>query len=167
MSTATCYCFAAISLGVQAWFSRDCALIQRVADGTGVVDLAERKKILIVEDDEFNRFMMKSIIETLDVGMDVDLEEDGAAGCERIEKEPSEYALVLMDIHMPKLSGIAATKRIRANVDDPPCNIPIVAVTADANYHHPLAVEAEGMNGFLAKPIAPGELLGLIDRYCS
>lgn len=125
-----------------------------------------RKKILIVEDDYFNRFMIKSIIETLDVGMDVDIEEDGLAGCERIEREPNGYALILMDIHMPKMSGIAATKRIRANVGDPPRNIPIVAVTADAKYHHPLAVEAKGMNGFLPKPIAPGELLSLIDQYC-
>ncbi|WP_300038888.1 response regulator [uncultured Roseobacter sp.] len=129
--------------------------------------MTRQKKILIVEDDNFNRYMIKAIIETLDIGLHVDLAEDGKAGCETIERAPDDYALVLMDIHMPRLSGLEATDRIRANAGDPPRHVPIVAVTADADYHHPMAVEAKGMNGFLAKPIAPGELLALIDRYCS
>ncbi len=125
-----------------------------------------RKKILIVEDNTFARFMMKKIIETLEVGLDVDLAHDGVSGCKKIEDDPGSYGLVLMDIHMPVLSGIDATKRIRAHVDDPPRNIPIVAVTADPKYHHPLAVQSLGMDGYMAKPISPGELIGLIDKYC-
>lgn len=128
---------------------------------------SKRKKILIVEDDSFNRLMLQSIIETLDVSIDVDIAVDGIEGCERIEREPDAYALVLMDIHMPKMSGISATERIRSSSTNPPRNVPIVAVTADVNYHHPMAVEAKGMNGFLAKPISPGALLGFIELYCT
>jgi CheY-like chemotaxis protein len=125
------------------------------------------KKILIVEDDHFTRFMMKKIIDTMDLGLSVDVAEDGAAGCERLENRPNDYALVLMDVHMPNLSGLDATKRIRANESDPPRQVPIIAVTADADYHHPLAVKEYGMDGFMAKPISPGGLVELLDKYCA
>jgi CheY-like chemotaxis protein len=72
-----------------------------------------------------------------------------------------------MDIHMPRLSGLQATDRIRSSEDDPPRNVPIIAVTADQKYHHPMAVKAHGMDGFLAKPIIPDDLLALIDQYCA
>lgn len=126
-----------------------------------------RKKILIVEDDSFTRFMMKQIIGTLDLGPDVDVAEDGTSGCDLLEQTPDQYALVLMDIHMPKLSGLDATKRIRNSRQDPPKSIPIFAVTADSNFHHPLAVEQYGMDGFISKPISPGDLIGLVEKYCA
>ncbi|MEQ6204628.1 response regulator [Sulfitobacter sp. HNIBRBA2951] len=126
-----------------------------------------RKKILIVEDDSFTRFMMKQIIGTLDLGPDVDVAENGTSGCDLLEQTPDQYALVLMDIHMPKLSGLDATKRIRNSESDPPKNIPIYAVTADSNFHHPLAVEQYGMDGFISKPISPGDLIGLVEKYCA
>lgn len=125
------------------------------------------KKILIVEDDHFTRFMMKKIIDTMDLGLNVDVAEDGNAGCERLENCPNDYALVLMDIHMPNLSGIDATKRIRLNESDPPSKVPIIAVTADADYHHPMAVQEHGMDGFMSKPISPGGLVELLDKYCA
>lgn len=129
--------------------------------------MSARKKILIVEDDQFTRYMMRTIINTLDVGLDIDMAEDGLSGCEHIENAPGSYALVLMDIHMPRLSGLDATKRIRSNSADPPSGTPIIAVTADADFHHPLAVKAHGMDGFISKPISPGGLIELIDKYCS
>lgn len=125
-----------------------------------------RKRTLIIEDDNFTRFMMQRIINTLDLNSDIDIAEDGLVGCQYIEDAPGTYGLVLMDIHMPKFSGIEATKRIRDNEQDPPAGIPIVAVTADAQYHHKTAVEAHGMTGYIAKPISPGELIALIDEYC-
>lgn len=126
-----------------------------------------RKKILIIEDDSFTRFMMKKIIQTLDVGLVIDVAEDGLDGCEQVEMAPEAYALILMDIHMPRLSGLDAAKRIRDNPVDPPSNIPIFAVTADSDLHHPLAVKEHGMDGFIAKPISPGDLVGLVEKYCS
>jgi len=125
-----------------------------------------RKKILIIEDDNFTRFMMNRIINTLELDLEIDVAEDGLSGCEQLEAAPGCYALVLMDIHMPNLSGIEATKRIRGNLEIKLRNIPIVAVTADSEYHDPLAVEACSMSGFMAKPISPGQLIALIDKYC-
>lgn len=126
--------------------------------------MSDTHKILLVEDDNFTRFMMREIIDTL--GVAVDVAEDGEQGCRQLASNPNVYDLVLMDIHMPLLSGVDATKRIRALPDDPPKNVPIIAVTADEAYHDEIVVNKYGMNGFLAKPISPGEILGLIDQYC-
>lgn len=126
-----------------------------------------RKKILIVEDDSFTRFMMKKIIDTLEMGLDVDVAEDGMQGCDLVEAKPEIYGLVLMDIHMPNLSGLDATQRIRNCPSDPPKSIPIFAVTADSDFHHPLAVEKYGLDGFISKPISPGDLIGLVEKYCT
>lgn len=126
--------------------------------------MATTKKILLVEDDYFTRFMMQEIIDTL--GIEVDIAENGQEGCERLDKSPGDYGLVLMDIHMPKLSGVDATQIIRQKPNDPPRNIAIIAVTADEHYHDKSVVSKHGMDGFIAKPITAGELNGLIDRYC-
>jgi CheY-like chemotaxis protein len=122
------------------------------------------KKILLVEDDDFTRFMMKEIIDTL--GIDVDVAENGQEGCERLDENPDAYGLVLMDIHMPKLSGVEATKLIRQKPNDPPRNVPIIAVTADEHYHDKSVVSRHEMDGFIVKPITAAELNGLIDQYC-
>ena len=121
-------------------------------------------RILLVEDDDFTRFMMREIINTL--GVEVDVAENGDIGCTQLERAPDTYSLVLMDIHMAHMSGVDAARRIRASKEDPPRNVAIVAVTADEDYHDDSVVGALGMNGYIAKPVTPGELMGLIDRYC-
>lgn len=130
----------------------------------GSSKLVAVKKILLVEDDYFTRFMMQEIIDTL--GIEVDIAENGQEGCELLDKSPGDYGLVLMDIHMPKLSGVDATQIIRQKPNDPPRNVAIIAVTADEQYHHKSVVSKHGMDGFIAKPITAVELNGLIDRYC-
>lgn len=126
--------------------------------------MSTAKKILLVEDDYFTRFMMKEIIDAL--GVDVDIAENGQQGCEQLDQCPGEYGLVLMDIHMPKLSGVDAARLIRAHPNDPPRNVTIIAVTADAQYHDHAVVSSHGMDGYIAKPITAGALMGLVDRYC-
>lgn len=126
--------------------------------------MAVAKKVLLVEDDHFTQFMMQEIIDSL--GVKVDVAENGEEGCERLDKSPEDYGLVLMDIHMPKLSGVDATKLIRQNPNDPPRSVAIIAVTADAQYHDKSVVTKHGMDGFIAKPVTAVELDGLIDRYC-
>lgn len=127
--------------------------------------MSSNKKILLIEDDYFTRFMMKEIIDTL--GVDVDIAENGQAGCDRLDQNPSSYSLVLMDIHMPKLSGLDATNLIRSSPNDPPRNVPIIAVTADVQYHDNLVVSKLGMDGFIVKPVSPGEINALVEKYCS
>ena len=127
--------------------------------------MSPKKKILLVEDDYFTRFMMREIIDTL--GVDIDIAENGQEGCDQLTENPDAYGLVLMDIHMPKLSGVDATKLIRSSPTDPPRNVPIFAVTADVLYHDISTVSKLGMDGFIVKPVTPGELNALVERYCS
>lgn len=131
----------------------------------GVWKVSSKKKILLVEDDYFTRFMMKEIIDTL--GVDIDVAENGQDGCDRLTQNPDAYGLVLMDIHMPKLSGVDAARMIRSSPHDPPKNVPIFAVTADVQYHDLSTVAKLGMDGFIVKPVTPGELNALVDRYCT
>lgn len=122
------------------------------------------KKILLVEDDYFTRFMMQEIIDTL--GVKVDIAENGQEGCDKLDENPNSYGLVLMDIHMPKLSGIDATRMIRQHPTDPPRNVAIIAVTADEHYHDQSVARHYGLDGVIAKPITASELNALIDQYC-
>ncbi|AEI93750.1 response regulator [Roseobacter litoralis] len=122
------------------------------------------KKILLIEDDDFTRFMMRQIIKTLNV--DVDVAHDGQDGVLKLSQNPCAYGVILMDIHMPRLDGTESTRRIRTMSDDPPRNVPIIAVTTDERYHNSELIADLGMNGFISKPVTAGELIGLVDRYC-
>lgn len=126
--------------------------------------MTERKKVLLVEDDEFTRYMMKEIIATL--GVHVEIATNGDEGCKALLHDPDGFGLILMDLHMPGMSGIDATDTIRHLQTNPPNRVPIIAVTADVNYHDDARVEQLGMNGFASKPVSPGHLMKLIDRYC-
>ena len=123
--------------------------------------MANKKKILIVEDDIFSRFMMKKIIETLDVGLTVDVANDGISGCERIESDPGSYALVLMDIHMPGISGVEATEQIRCF--DP--ETPIIALTAISLDDRLETFFAAGCNEVVTKPFKPEVFYRKIGEY--
>ncbi len=123
------------------------------------------RKVLLVENDEFTRYMMREIITSL--GVEVGIAEDGQACIDMLSSAPSEYGLVLMDLHMPQLSGIDAAKRIREAPMDPPSSVPIIAVTADVTYHDETVIKKLGMDGFSPKPVSPGRILQLIDKYCA
>jgi len=73
------------------------------------------------------------------------------------------FDLVLMDINMPDMDGMEATRRIRAS-GGPQAQLPIIAMTADVMTHHQLRYTAAGMNGFVPKPFAPVQLLTEIAR---
>ena len=105
---------------------------------------------------------MREVIDMLGVG--VDIAEDGQEGCDTLGANPGEYGLVLMDLHMPGMSGIEATKYIRSEMSNE--SLPIIAVTADVDYHDATVVENLGMNGYASKPVSPGHLMQLIDEYC-
>lgn len=82
--------------------------------------------------------------------------EDGKIALEILQRQHID--LILMDIHMPELDGMEATRRIRLLNDEAKRNIPIVALTAGAlPAERQKAIEA-GMNGFVTKPIEADEL---------
>lgn len=125
----------------------------------------KQKKILLAEDDAMTRLMMKGVFEAL--GYDYDIAQDGAQCQELLAQSPSDYGVVLMDIHMPNVSGVEAAKGIRSGDTDPPKNIPIIAVTADDNFHDVEAIGKLGITNFLRKPILASEVNVVVDQYCT
>ncbi len=110
------------------------------------------KRILLVEDNEFNRSIAEAVLEAADFV--VESAEDGSVAVEMVENAPAEdyYAAILMDIQMPVMDGYEATKRIRA-MKDGRSRVKIIAVTANAfESDRQLAREA-GMDGHLPKPV--------------
>ena len=114
----------------------------------------EGKRILVAEDNKINFFVANKFLTGW--GVLVDHAEDGQLALEKIEKE--EYDLILMDLHMPILDGIEATRIIR-NSDNPRIkNIPIVALTAAIMSENHDRIEGLYINDYVLKPFKPQDL---------
>jgi PAS domain S-box-containing protein len=119
----------------------------------------EGVRVLVVEDNPANRMIVRKILESL--GATVDVAEDGAAGLAAAEQRAP--SLILMDVQMPGMDGLEATRRIRA-LAGPVGRTPIVALTANVLEHQRRAYMECGMDGVVGKPIAPAALLREILR---
>lgn len=117
--------------------------------------------ILLAEDNDLNAEIAMTLLE--EAGLKVDRAADGIQCVSRIEKEPAgTYALILMDIQMPNMDGYKATETIRQLPDPKKAAIPIIAMTANAFEEDRKMALAKGMNGYIAKPIDPAEMLAAI-----
>jgi signal transduction histidine kinase/CheY-like chemotaxis protein len=116
-------------------------------------------RILVAEDDPANQRVVTGLLQRL--GHHTELADDGEQAVTALTH--GDYDLVLMDVNMPRLDGIAATRRIRAQ--RPGNHPPIVALTASATPGTRRACLRAGMNGFLTKPYQPGELADVITRF--
>jgi CheY-like chemotaxis protein len=111
--------------------------------------------ILVAEDNEINALLTRALLARL--GHRATVAPDGAAALAAFLAAP--YDLVLMDVHMPQLDGIEATRRIRAaEVESSRPRTPIIALTANAFGEDREACLAAGMDDFLVKPLDRDEL---------
>jgi PAS domain S-box-containing protein len=115
-------------------------------------------KILVAEDHPLNRLVASIILE--EAGLSFDFAEDGAAALEAVTG--GGYDLVLMDVNMPRMDGLEATRRIR-DLAGPENAVPIIAVTANAAPEEVEACLKAGMTAFVAKPIRATELLEVLN----
>ena len=119
------------------------------------------KRILVVEDNELNREIVKAVLE--ETGFEVEEAENGAVAVDKIKTAGAlYYDVVLMDIQMPVMDGYMATKKIRSLEDSDLANIPIIALSANAFEEDRKASTDAGMNGHLAKPVNVSELLKML-----
>jgi signal transduction histidine kinase/CheY-like chemotaxis protein len=116
-------------------------------------------KILIVDDNRTNRLVGLKSLEAL--GAEAETADSGEAAIAAASK--GGYDLILMDVNMPGMDGMEATRRIR-ELPQPQAAVPIVALTADVMTHHQAAYHAAGMNGFVPKPFSPLQMLAEIVR---
>ena len=121
------------------------------------------KDVLVVEDDELSQFVIVEMCREL--GFDCVTANDGIQAIELIKKNADTIGVVLMDLHMPVVSGLAATKAIRSNPSDPPKNIPVVATTADLQWHNTERCLEHGFDSVLPKPLRFVQLEKTLGRY--
>jgi two-component system, sensor histidine kinase and response regulator len=115
--------------------------------------------VLLVEDNPINRVVALELLRT--VKLNVEVAEDGQAAVEMAQR--NNYALILMDIQMPRMDGLSATRAIRGN--PALSRVPIIAMTANAFGDDRKACAAAGMDDHIAKPVQPRALYEVILRH--
>lgn len=121
-------------------------------------------KILLAEDNELNAEIAQTLL--VDEGANVTVVSDGEQAVREFTRcAPHTYDVILMDIMMPKLDGIAATKAIRAMERPDAVEIPIIAMTANAFEEDARKCVEAGMNAHLSKPLQMDVVVGTIAEY--
>ncbi len=115
--------------------------------------------VLLVEDNEINQVVAQEILKTY--GITVEIAEHGEEALAMIQQKS--YDLVLMDLQMPVMDGLEATRKIRQlSIGQ---NLPIIALTANAFVEDRLRCQEAGMNDFIAKPIDPDHFYKVLTRW--
>jgi hypothetical protein len=116
-------------------------------------------RVLLVEDNPVNQVLCEELIG--DVGLQVDVATDGQQALDKLA--PGRHALILMDMQMPVMDGLTATRSIRERPEYR--QIPIIALTANALGEDREACLQAGMDGYLAKPIEPDALYATLLQW--
>ena len=117
----------------------------------------EGLRVLVVDDNRINRIVAVKSLEAL--GAEAVAVDSGAESIDAVQQ--SAFDLVLMDVNMPEMDGLEATRRIRA-LDPAVAGIPIIALTADVMSHRNAAYMKAGMDGVAPKPFSPAQLVAAI-----
>jgi CheY-like chemotaxis protein len=119
-----------------------------------------RGRVLLAEDNEINTLLARTMLE--EAGYSVDCVGDGAQAVQAVQAQ--RYDLIVMDVQMPVMDGLLATRTIRA-LGAPASETPILAMTANAMRSDRDACLAAGMDDFISKPIDAEAFLRLVSRF--
>ena len=127
--------------------------------------VAEHKKqglrVLLAEDNPINQKLAVVLLQK--AGYSVDAVENGAQALERVQTNP--YSVVLMDVQMPEMDGLEATRKIRELEEATGQHIPIIAMTAHAMQGDRERCLEAGMDDYVSKPLEPKVLFNVLDRW--
>jgi two-component system cell cycle response regulator DivK len=116
------------------------------------------KTILYIEDNEMNRKIVRDLLKRTKYAL-IEAHDGEAGVAKALETRPD---LILMDIQLPKISGLEATKRLRAEAAT--AKTPIIAITSFALSGDDVKAKEAGATAYLAKPYSPFDLLNLIRK---
>jgi CheY-like chemotaxis protein len=109
------------------------------------------KAIMLVEDNKLNQRLMESSLRRF--GFQIDLAGNGLEAVEKYQANPTKYSLIIMDIMMPIMDGLEATRQIRIFEQLNNIRIPIIALTANTFNADRERCLSYGMDDYLAKPL--------------
>ena len=133
------------------------------------------KKLLLVEDIEINREIIVSLLES--TGIMIDCAENGKVALEMVKQAPEKYDVILMDMQMPQMDGLEATRRIRAieaelqsasiasEFPQIPRRVPIIAMTANVFKDDIEDCLEAGMDDHIGKPLDIEEVMKKLRKY--
>lgn len=140
--------------------------VGRTRDGSESADETDLRglRILVAEDNDINWEIISDLLASHEIT--AERAENGSECVSMLENaENGRYALILMDIQMPVMNGLEATKKIRALADGQKASIPILAMTANAFAEDVSDCIKAGMNSHIAKPVNLKILLSEIKKY--
>lgn len=122
-------------------------------------------RLLLAEDNQLNAEILETLL--ADRGARVITVSNGQQAVEKFQaNQPGTFDAILMDVMMPVMDGLTATRTIRALDRPDATNIPIIAMTANAFQEDAKECLAAGMNAHLAKPLQITDVVSVISRYC-
>ena len=127
------------------------------------IDRFKGKKLLLAEDIDINREILIALLEG--TGVIIDCAENGQEALDMIEAAPDKYDIVFMDMQMPRMDGLEATRRIRALPALIDVELPIIAMTANVFKEDIEVCLAAGMNDHLGKPLDIGRVRDKLRKY--
>jgi PAS domain S-box-containing protein len=156
------------AIGSRFWFTVGSGALSPALQTT--TDLIKEKdaplpfiaNLLLVDDSPINQAVIIYMLR--DAGHQVDVADCGKAGIAAAKNK--HYDLILMDVSMPDMSGMEATKIIR-QLGGAPATVPIIAITAHALAGYQDLCLAAGMNGYATKPISQKDLLAIVSNWCA
>jgi two-component system sensor histidine kinase/response regulator len=117
--------------------------------------------VLVAEDNDINQQIVEELLAA--AGITIEFAQTGRIAVDKVLADPARYNAVLMDVQMPEMGGMEATRLIRQDIDA--TRLPIIAMTAHAMESERLACLDAGMNDHLSKPVDPENLLRTLKRW--
>jgi CheY-like chemotaxis protein len=118
--------------------------------------------VLVVDDNNINRLLINKVLGKW--GAQADFAENGRQAVEKVTTNQN-YDVVLMDVYMPEMGGIEATKIIRAQQEPYFQQLPIIALTASMLSTEKEEISNAGMNDYILKPFEPKNLFEKLSAY--
>jgi signal transduction histidine kinase/CheY-like chemotaxis protein len=137
----------------------------QASDVTEQSDTYPGRCILLAEDVEVNQEIVKALLEPL--GVDIVVASNGTEAVELFRENQDAYDIIFMDVQMPEMGGLEATRRIRAIGSEKANTVPIIAMTANVFREDVEECLQAGMNGHIGKPLKFDEISEILRKLCT